>query len=198
MAAEPFISKRTAPNEPRHDEPSSIFRGTADCVDASGHRPPRRGPKSRRPISPQPRSSASRQPTGERLPMQQAVANPVPDSPAVAAILETNPTTPAELVRAAKILADLQRPDLGKQLLARVIAAKLNPQQLADLAERFGSPTFLRHGCPARDAARGETTGRRGDGGDQPAAAGPQADGATDPAASATLRPRCAARRWPA
>ena len=37
-----------------------------------------------------------------------------PDSPAVEAVLETKPSTPAELVRAAKILADLGRPDLAK------------------------------------------------------------------------------------
>lgn len=86
--------------------------------------------------------AAGKQAAGKQAADAPAVANPVPDSPAVAAILETNPSTPAELVRAAKILGDLQRPDLGKQFLARVIAAKLNPQQLADLAERFGSPTF--------------------------------------------------------
>ncbi|MBN2476033.1 MAG: hypothetical protein JXB62_15585 [Pirellulales bacterium] len=65
-----------------------------------------------------------------------------PEDPAVTAILETNPRTPAELARAAKILADLGRADLAKGLLKRMIDAKLNPQQLADLAERFGSPMF--------------------------------------------------------
>ncbi len=59
------------------------------------------------------------------------------------AILQTNPQTPAELSRAAKILADLKRPELSRQLLARVLAANLDEKQLADLAERFGTSMFL-------------------------------------------------------
>jgi hypothetical protein len=66
-----------------------------------------------------------------------------PKDPAVAAVLRGNPTTPPEWVRAAKTLAGLGRPDLGKQFLRRLIDAKLNDQQLAALAEQFGSATFL-------------------------------------------------------
>lgn len=67
-----------------------------------------------------------------------------PESPAVAAILETKPSTPAEWTRAAKILADLGRPDLAKGFLKQILDAKLNPQQLAGLAEEFGSAVFIR------------------------------------------------------
>ncbi len=66
-----------------------------------------------------------------------------PEDPAVAAILETKPTTPGECVRAAKILSDLKRPDLAKQFLQKVIATKLDQSALAKLAEQFGSATFF-------------------------------------------------------
>jgi len=59
------------------------------------------------------------------------------------AILQTNPHTPEELSRAAKILADLNRPELSRQLLSRVLGANPDENQLADLAERFGTNMFL-------------------------------------------------------
>ena len=65
-----------------------------------------------------------------------------PEDPAVLALLETNPTTSAELARAASILADLKRPDLGKEMLAKVLAARLNDAQWNALAEEFGTPMF--------------------------------------------------------
>ena len=40
-------------------------------------------------------------------------------------------------------LADLGQPDLAKGFLKKVLDAKLDPQQLADLGEQFGSPMFL-------------------------------------------------------
>ena len=72
-------------------------------------------------------------------------AKPVapPETPAVAAILATKPSTPEECVRAAKILADLDRADLAKEFLKKTLDAKLDPQQLADLGQRVASPVFL-------------------------------------------------------
>lgn len=67
----------------------------------------------------------------------------VPDDPAVAAILETKPTTPAECFGAAKTLADLGRLDLAKDFLKKILDAKLDPQQQAELGEQFGVVTFL-------------------------------------------------------
>ena len=67
----------------------------------------------------------------------------VPDDPAVAAILETKSSTPGECIRAAKILSDLKRPDLAKQLLQKVIDAKLSQKDLAKLGEQFTSTMFL-------------------------------------------------------
>lgn len=66
------------------------------------------------------------------------------ENPAVAAILQTRPTTPAEMARVARILADLERPDLAKSFIQRILAAKLNVQQLAALADEFGSAMFVR------------------------------------------------------
>ena len=68
---------------------------------------------------------------------------PVPEDHAVAAILATKPTTPAECVRAAKTLVDLGHPDVAKPFLKKVLDAKLSPQQLADLGVEFGVPTFV-------------------------------------------------------
>jgi len=66
-----------------------------------------------------------------------------PENPAVAAILETKPTTPEECVRAAKMLVDFNRADLAKGFLKKALDAKLDPQQLADLGEQVGSPVFF-------------------------------------------------------
>jgi CheY-like chemotaxis protein len=63
--------------------------------------------------------------------------------PAVKAVLATEPTTPSELTRAAKILADLNKPKLSREFLQRVLAANLDEKQLADLAEKHGSALFM-------------------------------------------------------
>ncbi|MGA2030796.1 MAG: hypothetical protein ABSG68_00945 [Thermoguttaceae bacterium] len=69
------------------------------------------------------------------------VALPPPEDPAVAAILETKPKTPAELFRAAKVLADLEHPEVAKMLLKKILDARLTDQQFAALADEFGSGT---------------------------------------------------------
>jgi CheY-like chemotaxis protein len=66
-----------------------------------------------------------------------------PEDSGIKAILGTNPTTPSECARAAKILADLQRPDLAKKFLKRVLDAKLDGKQLAALEAEFGSAMFV-------------------------------------------------------
>jgi len=97
------------------------------------------------------------QPPGQQpkeMPQPAVQPPPEPKDPAVAAILRGNPSTPPEWVRAAKTLAGLGRPDLGKQFLQRLIDAKLNDQQLAELVEQFGSATFL--GMAAREEMQPE------------------------------------------
>ncbi len=72
----------------------------------------------------------------------------------VAAILATKPSTPVDCTRAATILADLDRPDLAKRYLKKVLDAKLPPKQLADLGEEIGPAALLR--LAERDALRPE------------------------------------------
>jgi len=72
------------------------------------------------------------------------VIEPVqPEPPAVAAILETRPTTPSQCVRAAKLLADLGHVEAAKPLVKKAAEAKLTPEQLAALVEELGEPVFL-------------------------------------------------------
>jgi hypothetical protein len=65
----------------------------------------------------------------------------MPD-PAVDAVLATKPTTPSELVRAGKALADLRRPDLAREHFKRALDAGLDPKALAALADEFGPAMF--------------------------------------------------------
>ncbi len=66
-----------------------------------------------------------------------------PEDPTVQAILDTNPTTPADWARTAKIFADLNRPDLAKQFITKLLQAKLKEPQLVELAQNYGSTMFL-------------------------------------------------------
>ena len=72
-----------------------------------------------------------------------------PEDPAVQALLETNPTTPSEGIAVAKSLAALGKPKLAKDLLRRVLAAKLDQKQWAALGERLGSTVFFQLGARA-------------------------------------------------
>ena len=103
----------------------------------------RRKPRSRSPKTPAKKPAAAKPEKKPAAKEPAAEEGPVPEDPAVAAILATKPTTPAECVRAAKTLADLGHPDVAKQFLKKVIDAKLDPQQLADLGVEFGVPMFL-------------------------------------------------------
>ncbi|HTU27323.1 MAG TPA: HEAT repeat domain-containing protein [Pirellulales bacterium] len=66
------------------------------------------------------------------------------DDPAVRSILEDHPSTPAELVRAVTLLIELDRPELAKPLLAKLVDMKLDAKALAALAENFDSAVFMR------------------------------------------------------
>ena len=65
-----------------------------------------------------------------------------PNDPAVEAILATNPATPAEWTRAARILSDLGRPDLARGMLKRVLDAQLDDARLIALYETHGAAVF--------------------------------------------------------
>ncbi len=89
-------------------------------------------------------------------PPDASTATAEPANPAVEAIVETKPSTPAEWARAARILADLGRPDLAKGFLKQILDANLNPQQLAGLAEQLGSGIFVRMGSKTELAPEGQ------------------------------------------
>jgi hypothetical protein len=64
-------------------------------------------------------------------------------APEVQAVLDLRPTTPSELIRAGRLLADLKRPDLARGFFKRALAAAADPKALSALAEEFGSQVFL-------------------------------------------------------
>ncbi len=64
-------------------------------------------------------------------------------NPAVDTIVDSKPKTPRELLQAAISLTALERPDLAKQFLDQLLAAKPDAMALADLARHFGSATFM-------------------------------------------------------
>ena len=62
----------------------------------------------------------------------------------VRALLQTDPRTPAELVRAVKILVDLDEAGSAQPLLQKLIDQKPSDAILAALIDEFGSAVFLR------------------------------------------------------
>ncbi|HUY34622.1 MAG TPA: hypothetical protein VMV69_17895 [Pirellulales bacterium] len=66
------------------------------------------------------------------------------NDPTVRELLETNPTTPAELLRVADLLIDLGAMAEVAPLAARLAEAKLDEAALAALAEKFGSAAFMK------------------------------------------------------
>jgi CheY-like chemotaxis protein len=75
---------------------------------------------------------------------QEEEAPKVPDDPAVRAVLESHPESPAQLLRAVQILADLGRADLAKPFIGELTKRKLDLQAKAVLADRFNSAVILR------------------------------------------------------
>lgn len=64
--------------------------------------------------------------------------------PAVLAIMESEPSTPAELLEAASILANLGQPGLAKPMLQQLVAANLDEAGLAELSHSSDTPRLLR------------------------------------------------------
>ena len=78
----------------------------------------------------------------------------VPNDPAVLAVLESNPKTPAELLRAINILIELGHAPLARDFVNRLAKAKLDLAAKASLAHQFNSATLLKL---ARNAELGPT-----------------------------------------
>jgi hypothetical protein len=71
-------------------------------------------------------------------------ALPQPPDPAVDTIVDSNPKTPAELLRAAAILVDLNRPDLAKKYLQQMAATPADEKSLADAALQLDPAALMR------------------------------------------------------
>ena len=123
----------------RHRAIASLVIAALACSIAASVRaqaPKAKVPKAEKPAAAKPaKKPAAKEPAEEET--------FVPEDTAVAAILATKPTTPAECVRAAKTLVDLGHPDVAKQFVKKVLDAKLGPRQLADLGVEFGVPVFV-------------------------------------------------------
>jgi CheY-like chemotaxis protein len=75
-------------------------------------------------------------------------AEPPPDpaqySLPIRAVLESDPQTPQQLVRAASVLIDLGEPALARPYVLKLQQASLDDAALADLVRRLGSGPFLK------------------------------------------------------
>ena len=67
-----------------------------------------------------------------------------PRSAAVETIVDSNPTTPGQLLKAALLLADLDRLDLAKKYLAQLAASKPDENTLAESAGQIDPEMLLR------------------------------------------------------
>ncbi|PQO32062.1 hypothetical protein DTL21_17630 [Bremerella cremea] len=85
--------------------------------------------------------SAPAQEPAEEAPAAEA---PPEDSPAISAIKESNPTTAAELVRAALVTHDLGRDDLAKAYLQKLIDSNPKQDQAVAAYRDLGSARLLR------------------------------------------------------
>lgn len=78
------------------------------------------------------------------VPPAAAPAEVPADSPAVAAIRESNPTTPLELAQAAVLMVDLGRIDVANEYLGKLLAAMPSDEELVKLQAKFGSGPLIR------------------------------------------------------
>jgi hypothetical protein len=92
--------------------------------------------------TPKPKPAAEDAPPATAEPAPEP--EPLPDSPAIQAVLESNPQTPYELLRAIRILADLGHPKLALPYVDELNQQKLDPEAKAALANRFGSAQLMR------------------------------------------------------
>ncbi len=65
-----------------------------------------------------------------------------PEDPVVTALLTSNPTTPSEIFRTAKLLLEAGRPEFAKRFLQKLLDAKLDDGQWTALVDEFHTPAF--------------------------------------------------------
>ena len=88
--------------------------------------------------------------------------SPLPTGPPliVRLVRESNPTTPAELTRAAKVMVETNQLQEAKQYLQRLLAIKLSTKQKADLHRQFGAALFMEFAGPAELQPEGTQIGQ--------------------------------------
>ncbi len=64
------------------------------------------------------------------------------EDPVVAALLASNPTTPAEIFHTAQLLLEASRPELAKKYLRKLLDAKLDDGQWSALVDEFHTTAF--------------------------------------------------------
>ncbi len=80
------------------------------------------------------------------VPMPPVDAAALGDDPAVQAVVDSKPTTPAELFRATYLLIELQRADAAGPFITRFLAANATPRDAATILREHGSARLMRMG----------------------------------------------------
>lgn len=81
--------------------------------------------------------------------------------PTAQRVLDTNPQTVDQLMRAVRDLTNLGRPALVKSLIPKLNAANLTKPQMVDLHNRFGAGLFLEWSLDERYAPEAQAFGRK-------------------------------------
>jgi len=120
-----------AADEPAGDEPAADEMD-ADAIDSGDEDEPDKKKPKAKPRAKKPVFQLSDEDT--KLPLE----------PAVQAVLESNPQTPFELLRAIDILADLDQAALAKPLVDELATRQLEPEDKAALVKQLGSARLLK------------------------------------------------------
>jgi hypothetical protein len=90
------------------------------------------------------KNGADTAPPTKAAPAAEAPPDPSKYSLPVRAIVESDPQSPQQLIRASSVLVDLGEPALAKPYIARLKAAALDDAAMSDLVRRLGSGPFLK------------------------------------------------------
>lgn len=133
-AEEPAMTEEPATEEPAGDEPAAGEPAMAE-EPAAEEALPEEAPADEKPAAATRRAARS---DGEEA------AAALPDDPAVKAVLESQPKTPQQLLRAIDILVDLGHAELAKPLVDQLTTTKLDLQAKAVLSGQFNSATLMK------------------------------------------------------
>jgi len=110
------------------------------CAIASGQEGPAAKAKPK-PAAAKAAAAEAKSPAAGGQGVQPADIGPAED-PVVAALLASNPTTPAEIFHTAQLLLEASRPELAKKYLRKLLDAKLDDGQWSALVDEFHTTAF--------------------------------------------------------